>query len=90
MHEKVISDLPDDRYAGRRALVRGDFNVSIDMGRIREDYELRRAIPTIEHLSQRGAKVILANIERDGSRSIEQTDHALGLMKEFWGQAKKC
>ncbi len=56
-----ISDLPDDRYTGRRVLVRVDFNVPITNGRIREDYRLRGAIPTIEYLSQRGAKVILAS-----------------------------
>lgn len=59
--KKVISDLPDNRYRGRRVLVRVDFNVPIDKGRIREDYRLRRVIPTIEYLSQRGAKVILAS-----------------------------
>ena len=59
--KKVISDLPDDRYAERRVLVRVDFNVPLDKGRIREDYRLRRAIPTIEYLSRRGAKVILAS-----------------------------
>jgi len=59
--KRVISDLPDDRYAGRRLFVRVDFNVPIDNGQIREDYRLRRAIPTIEYLSQRGAKVILAS-----------------------------
>ena len=59
--KKVISDLPDDRYRGRRVLVRVDFNVPIDKGKIREDYRLRRAIPTIEYLCQRGAKVILAS-----------------------------
>jgi 3-phosphoglycerate kinase len=57
----VISDLPDGRYTGRCVLVRVDFNVPIKNGQIREDYRLRRAIPTIEYLSQRGAKVILAS-----------------------------
>ena len=61
MKKKIVSDLPDDRYTGRRVLVRVDFNVPIDKGQIREDYRLRRAIPTIEYLSQRGAKVILAS-----------------------------
>lgn len=59
--KQVISDLPDDRYGGRRVLVRVDFNVPIDKGIIREDFRLRRAIPTIEYLCQRGAKVILAS-----------------------------
>lgn len=59
--KRILFDLPDARYAGRRVLVRVDFNVAIDKGQIREDYRLRRAIPTIEYLSQRGAKVILAS-----------------------------
>jgi phosphoglycerate kinase len=59
--KRMLSHLPDVRYAGRRVFVRVDFNVPIDKGQIREDYRLRRAIPTIEYLSRRGAKVILAS-----------------------------
>ncbi len=59
--KRIISDLPHDRYRERTVLVRVDFNVPLDHGRIREDYRLRQAIPTIEYLSQRGAKVILAS-----------------------------
>jgi 3-phosphoglycerate kinase len=59
--KQVISDLPDDRYRGRRVFVRVDFNVPISNGQIREDYRLRRTVPTIEYLSQRGAKVVLAS-----------------------------
>ncbi len=59
--KKAVSDLPDDRYAERRVLVRVDFNVPVKDGRIREDYRIRRAIPTVEYLSQRGAKVIVAS-----------------------------
>jgi phosphoglycerate kinase len=59
--KKTVSDLPDEHYAGKRVLVRVDFNVPIEKDRIREDYRLRRSIPTIEHLSRHGAKVILAS-----------------------------
>lgn len=59
--KRVISELLPDRYAGKRVFVRVDFNVPIKEGKIREDYRLRRAVPTIEYLSQRGAKVILAS-----------------------------
>jgi 3-phosphoglycerate kinase len=61
MMKQVVSDLPDDRYVGRRVFVRVDFNVPISNGQIREDYRLRRTVPTIEYLSQRGAKVVLAS-----------------------------
>lgn len=61
MVKKSITDLSDDRYAGTPVFVRVDFNVPIQGGQIREDYQIRRAIPTIEYLSRRGAKVILAS-----------------------------
>ncbi len=61
MSKQSISDFPVDRYQGKRVFVRVDFNVPIQEGKIREDYRLRRTIPTIEYLSQRGAKVILAS-----------------------------
>jgi len=61
MRKRSITDLPDDRYAGTPVFVRVDFNVPIQNGRIQEDYRLRRTIPTIEYLSRRGAKVILAS-----------------------------
>lgn len=57
----AISDISDDQYKGCRVLVRVDFNVPVDGNRIREDYRLRRAVPTIEYLSGRGACVILAS-----------------------------
>jgi phosphoglycerate kinase len=57
----VLSDLSDDQYAGCRVFVRVDFNVPLEGAKVREDYRLRRAIPTIEYLSHRGAKVILAS-----------------------------
>jgi phosphoglycerate kinase len=41
--------------------VRVDFNVSVSNGVVGEDYRIRMAIPTIEYLSKRGAKVILAS-----------------------------
>ncbi len=59
--KRSIADLQDGAYQGRRVLVRVDFNVPITGGQVREDYRLRRAIPTIEYLSQRGAKIILAS-----------------------------
>jgi phosphoglycerate kinase len=41
--------------------VRVDFNVTINNGCIGEDYRIRMSLPTIEYLSKRGAKVILAS-----------------------------
>lgn len=58
---RSISDLDDIQYYGKKVLVRVDFNVTIYNGAVTEDYRIRSAIPTIEYLIKRGAKVILAS-----------------------------
>ena len=58
---RSVSDLDDIQYYGKKVLVRVDFNVAIDNGSVTEDYRIRSAIPTIEYLVKRGAKVILAS-----------------------------
>ena len=61
--KKVITDHPKDFYRGKKVFVRVDFNVPIDNEQniIREDYRIRRAIPTIDFLINAGAKVILGS-----------------------------
>ncbi len=59
MSKLVISDLPDSSFEGKRVFVRVDFNVPIRDGKISEDYRIRRAIPTIDYLIERKAKVII-------------------------------
>lgn len=61
MSKLVISDLPDSTYKGKRVFVRVDFNVPIRDGKISEDYRIRRVIPTIDYLVERGARVILGS-----------------------------
>lgn len=58
---RTLSDLEDSQFHGKRVFVRVDFNVSINNGCIGEDYRIRMSLPTIEYLSKRGAKVILAS-----------------------------
>lgn len=51
--------LNDIEVTGKRVLVRVDFNVPMENGRITDDMRIDRARPTIEALTASGAKVIL-------------------------------
>ncbi len=57
----VVSDLSDSEIKGKRFFVRVDFNVPIKGGKISEDYRIRRSLPTIDYLIERGAKVVVAS-----------------------------
>jgi phosphoglycerate kinase len=51
----LLEDLPD--VAGRRVLLRADFNVPLEGGEITDDLRIRAALPTIEWLTGHGATV---------------------------------
>ena len=56
---RTIDSLGD--IEGKRVLVRVDFNVPVSDGRVRDDARMRRALPTLMELRERGAKLLLVS-----------------------------
>ncbi|MBI4118070.1 MAG: phosphoglycerate kinase [Parcubacteria group bacterium] len=73
---KDISDLK-----GKRVLLRADFNLPIVGGEVRDDFRLKKALPTIAFLQEKGAEIIILSHHSDAAQTLHPV--ARRLNEEF-------
>jgi len=62
---------------GKVVLVRVDFNVPIKDGKVEDDFRIKKAIPTIKFLREKGAKIVLITHLGKGGESLLPVASAL-------------
>jgi phosphoglycerate kinase len=61
MNKCSLKDVSDILLRGKRVLVRVDYNVPLEKGRVTDDKRIRETIPTLEYLLERDARVVLVS-----------------------------
>lgn len=55
-NKKTIKDID---LSGKRVLLRADYNVPLEDGKISDDYRIKQSLPTIEYLLEKNASIII-------------------------------
>jgi phosphoglycerate kinase len=95
LSKKSITDIP--QLENKKVLVRVDFNVPLIDGKITDDTRIKAALPTINYLIEKGAKIILVShlgrpkSKDDTSASLKPvSDRLAQLVKTSVKQAPDC
>ncbi|MDR1032204.1 MAG: phosphoglycerate kinase [Holosporales bacterium] len=81
---KTLNEADRIGLAGKKILLRVDFNIPIENGIIQDDTKIKDSIPTIRYLKDRKASVILCShiVSSEGPASLKPVaDHLSDLMK---------
>ena len=82
--------IKDYKFAGKKAIVRVDFNVPLDEnGKITDDTRIRGALPTLKHiLDEGGALIIMSHMGKPKGKV--QAKYSLGQIKDAVAAALGC
>ena len=82
--------IKDFNFAGKKAIVRVDFNVPLDEnGKITDDTRIRRALPTLKYiLDEGGALIIMSHMGKPKGKV--QAKFSLGQIKDAVAAALGC
>ncbi len=85
MNLKSIKNVDD--LAGKSVILRASLNVPLQDGEVRNNFRLKRAVPTIEYLKDKGAKVIIVgHIGREPEETLKPVFEKLRTMTAMeWG-----